>query len=178
MFRLSAYRPLFRHARHINAAPIRQLSTARATFVDPTITHGPQKRVLNISIGSPSSSYVIVEPGVASKLVGKQFAQGEKAEVPLLFLHKTRHFAQSKFIDPYTRLLCPILISKHTIIDDDDACPKLYLDQDLASKVSNGISSPAILFRYGVNSTLTIQGSKDGTFLSVCQSIPLLDDTR
>ncbi|KAL8835812.1 MAG: hypothetical protein Q9176_006693 [Flavoplaca citrina] len=97
-FRPSAYRPLFRHARHINADPIRQLSTARAKFVDPTITHGPQEGVLNISIGTPSSSYVIVEPRVGSKLVGKQFAEGEKAEVPLTFFHKTKHFAKVEFI--------------------------------------------------------------------------------
>lgn len=122
--------------------------------------------MLNIAIGSPTSSYVIVEPGVASKLVGKRFAQGEKAEVPLTFFHKTKHFAKGKFIGPCTRLLVPPLISIQSI-DDDDACPKLYIDQDLASKVSNGISSPAILFRYGVNSTLAIKGSKDGTFLSV-----------
>ncbi len=55
----------------------------------------------------------------------------------------------------------PYLISMSSL-DDDDACPKLYIDQDLASNVSNGTSSPAILFRYGVNSTLTIKGSKDG----------------
>ncbi|KAL8657727.1 MAG: hypothetical protein Q9226_001626 [Calogaya cf. arnoldii] len=138
--RLSAYRPLLRHIQTINPATIRQLSTARAKFVDPSITHGAQERELDISIGSPSSSYVIVEPGVGSKLVGKQFADGEKAEVPLKFFHKTRHFAKN-----------------------------------LASKVSDGTSSPAILFRYGVNSELTIKGSKDGTF---CTSTPLFDDTR
>ena len=106
-FRLSAYRSLFHHARTINVAPIRQLSAARAKFVDPTVTHGPQERELNISIGTPSSSYVIVEPRVASKLVGKQFAEGEKAEVPLTFFHKTKHFAKGEFTSPCTRLLCP-----------------------------------------------------------------------
>ncbi|KAL8850412.1 MAG: hypothetical protein Q9221_004644 [Calogaya cf. arnoldii] len=96
ILRLSAYRPLFRHAQAINPGTIRQLSTARAKFVDPSITHGPQERELDISIGSPSSSYVIVEPGVGSQLVGKQFAEGEKAEVPLKFFHKTRHFAKGE----------------------------------------------------------------------------------
>ncbi|KAL9018573.1 MAG: hypothetical protein Q9180_008720 [Flavoplaca navasiana] len=139
MFRLSAHRPLFRHARHINAARIRLFSEAHARFLDPTITSGPRERELDIAIGGPGIASVIVEPGVGSKLVGKQFAEGEKAEVPLLFFHKTKHFAK----------------------DDDDACPKLYIDRDLESNVSNGTSSPAILFRFGANSTLAIKGSSN-----------------
>ncbi|KAL9626366.1 MAG: hypothetical protein Q9204_007363 [Flavoplaca sp. TL-2023a] len=100
MFRPSAYRPLFRHARHFNAARIRLFSEAHARFLDPTITNGPRERELDIAIGGPSIASVIVEPGVASKLVAKQFAEGEKAEVPLLFFHKTKHFAKGEFIGP------------------------------------------------------------------------------
>ena len=107
MFRLSAHRPLFHHARHINAARIRLFSEAHATFLDPTITSGLRQRELDIAIGGPSIASVIVEPEVASKLVGKQFAEGEKAAVPLTFFHKTKHFAKGEFTSPCTRLLCP-----------------------------------------------------------------------
>ncbi|KAI4241205.1 MAG: hypothetical protein L6R42_011339 [Xanthoria sp. 1 TBL-2021] len=106
MLKLSAYRPLFRHVQAINSASIRQLSDARARFIDPTITNGPQEREMDISIGGHSASSVIVEPGVGSKLVGKQFADGEKAEVPLKFFHKTRHFAKGEGLKPTHVLLC------------------------------------------------------------------------
>lgn len=106
MLKLSAYRPLFRHAQAINAASIRQLSDARARFIDPTITNGPQEREMDISIGGHSASSVIVEPGVGSQLVGKQFADGEKAEVPLKFFHKTKHFAKGEGFKPTHVLLC------------------------------------------------------------------------
>lgn len=110
MLKLSAYRPLFRHAQAINSASIRQLSDARARFIDPTITNGPQERELDITICGPSASSVIVEPGVGSKLVGKQFAEGEKAEVPLKFFHKTRHFAKGEGLEP-THLLPYLALS-------------------------------------------------------------------
>ncbi len=113
MFRLSALPQLFHRAQTIKTARIQQLSTARAKFVDPTITHGPRERVLNTSIGSPNSSYVIVEPGIGSKLVGKQFAEGEKAEVPLTFYHKTRHFAKGE--SSVHVLACCALSDQHVL---------------------------------------------------------------
>ncbi|KAL8993627.1 MAG: hypothetical protein Q9169_006202 [Polycauliona sp. 2 TL-2023] len=103
---LSAYRPIFRHAQLIN---IRCFSEARARFIDPTITNGPQDRHLDICFGGPNISSVIVEPGIASKLVGKEFAEGEKAEVPLLFFHKTRHFAKGKGRNKAIQITAPAL---------------------------------------------------------------------
>ncbi|KAL8669263.1 MAG: hypothetical protein Q9168_006136 [Polycauliona sp. 1 TL-2023] len=149
--KLSAYRPILHPARFTNPSTIRHLSDARARFIDPSITHGPQERDLDIYFGGPKIASIIIEPAIASKLVARQFAEGEKAEVPLIFFHKTRHFAK----------------------DEDAKSSKLYIDQDLESNISSdGISSPAIMFRYGINSTLAIKGSTNGKLMKHSHSPP------
>ncbi|KAL8798801.1 MAG: hypothetical protein Q9182_006373 [Xanthomendoza sp. 2 TL-2023] len=83
--------------------------------------------------------------------------------------------ARARFVDPTaidgpierpTEISIGSLGSSYVIIEpdvgsSDDARPKLYINQDLASNHPSEISSPAILFRYGVASTITIKGTKD-----------------
>ncbi|KAL8679749.1 MAG: hypothetical protein Q9224_007008, partial [Gallowayella concinna] len=161
---------------------IRHISRARAKFVDPTAINGPTERPTDISIGSPGSSYVIIEPDIGSKLVGQHFEEGEKAEVPLMFFHQTKHFAKGLKNSPSKSIMDNPSVADWqcfvTPTGSDVACPKLYINQDLASNNPNETASPAILFRYGVASTITIKGTKDGKLLRrlssglVANSIP------